>query len=1033
MNTKQQQGPWWIVFGLIVFLAGTSIGSAQPASDLESLNQQVLTLLRRGRFNDALPLALQALKLSEDVFGPEDATTATCLNDLGGVYENLGEYEKAEQVSERALKIREKVLGPEHPFTARNLNNLANIWVKMGNYAKAEPLLQRALAINEKSLGPEAAATGGSLNSLGLLYWEMGEYAKAEPLLQRALAVCEKAAGEEASSTLASLNNLAALYFSMGSYTEAEPLFLRSLNLREKSLGEAHPNTAQSLDALAALYLVKGDYEKAETFYKRALAIQEKNPGPDHPDCATTLGGLAMVYINMGDFSKAEPMIQRGLKIQEKAFGPDHPETARMIAKLAGIYEKLGDTARAKPLHQRILAIDEKVLGPDHPETAISLINLAADDENLGNHTNAEALYLRALGIQEKVFGPEHPQIADNLNNLAAVYQSLKEFDRAEPLCKRAYDIDQKLLGPDHPTTLLYLQNLAFLYYDTGNLAVATDLAKKVAQGRLTLLGNILSFTSEQERLAYQARCNPYSLFASLSNAPELTLAILRNKGIVLDSLIEDHLVAEASAFPEDHARIEKLVRTKQRLTELLMQVPNGLHQQDLERRAEERQSLSSEVETLEGALARNVAGLGGARRALTVTVNQVQEAIPRHSVLVEVIRYNHYIGMKKWEQRYGAAVLPPAGDVKWVCFGPAAAIDANILRYQQLVRSRGDEAGLKIALKDLYRQVWAPIEAFLPNETQTAIISPDAGLSFVSFATLLTPDDEFLAQKYSLRYVASGRDLLHNIESASNSDMVVFANPDYSGNAPETPLRSGLHLSPLPNFATNAQEIEAQAKKWNWPVQVYLGTNATESALRKIRSPHILHLATHGFLLPETIRSLNRFSFMSMITGASGFQDQVILRNPMQRSGVALAGAQTTLDAWQRGEIPPTDTDGILTAEEVSELNLRNTYLVVLAACDTGIGELRIGEGVLGLRRGFAQAGSQNLLMTLWPVFDKSTGDFMLDFYAALQRSGNASESLAKVQRDWLVKLRKEHGLLAAVILGGPFILSSQGSLQSH
>ncbi len=86
-----------------------------------------------------------------------------------------------------------------------------------------------------------------------------------------------------------------------------------------------------------------------------------------------------------------------------------------------------------------------------------------------------------------------------------------------------------------------------------------------------------------------------------------------------------------------------------------------------------------------------------------------------------------------------------------------------------------------------------------------------------------------------------------------------------------------------------------------------------------------------------------------------------------------------------------------------------------------------------MGLRRGFARAGAQNLLMTLWPVFDKTTGDFLLDFYDSLQSGGNASESLAAVQKDWLVTVRKEYGLLSAVVLAGPFILNSQGSIQSR
>jgi CHAT domain-containing protein len=174
-----------------------------------------------------------------------------------------------------------------------------------------------------------------------------------------------------------------------------------------------------------------------------------------------------------------------------------------------------------------------------------------------------------------------------------------------------------------------------------------------------------------------------------------------------------------------------------------------------------------------------------------------------------------------------------------------------------------------------------------------------------------------------------------------------------------------------------------------------------------------------------------SRFSFPSLVTDSKGLQKPVILKNPMYRSGIALAGAQVTLDAWKRGETPPTDGDGILTAEEVGDLDLHGTWLVVLSACDTGIGEPRSGEGVMGLRRGFVQAGAQNLLMTLWPVFDVPSGKLMLDFYSALHQNNNPSKALAKVQRDWLVNLRSKYGLRPAVVMAGAFIVNSQGPIQ--
>jgi CHAT domain-containing protein len=355
------------------------------------------------------------------------------------------------------------------------------------------------------------------------------------------------------------------------------------------------------------------------------------------------------------------------------------------------------------------------------------------------------------------------------------------------------------------------------------------------------------------------------------------------------------------------------------------------------------------------------------------------------------------------------------------------------VFLYQQAVRDkeRKDEAKLSTALHQLYKQIWEPLEAQFPPDTKTVIISPDASLNFISFATLLTPRDQFLAEKYSVRYVASGRDLLREPVKSSSQEMVVFAAPDYIAGGQINPAQTGLQLLPLPYFAKNAAELATQAKGWNWPVRVYLGAEATETQVRDIHSPRILHFSTHGFFLPDTIKGPDRFSFLGYSLDSKETQTQVILKNPMYRSGVALAGAQVTLDAWQRGEIPPTDTDGILTAEEVGSLNLHGTWLVVLSACDTGIGEPRFGEGVMCLRRGFVQAGAQNLLMTLWPVFDVPSGELMVNFYSRLHQDNNPPQALAEVQRDWLIKLRAKTGLLPAVVMAGAFIVSSQGPVQ--
>jgi tetratricopeptide (TPR) repeat protein len=1016
-----------------ILLAWMSDASGQDVNEVEALNNQVLQLHQQGQYAQALALAIKALKLSEDTLGPEHPETATCLNDLGGMYQSLGDYTNAETMFERGLEIREKVLGPEHQFTARNLMNLGSLYVQMGKYTNAEPLLLRALAINKKILGPETMATATSLANLGVLYQDMGDYVEAETYDEQALVINQKVLGPEHRNTAMALNNLATIYIYMGEYAKAEPLLQQVLAILEKVLGPEHPNIGGTLSALGTLYYQMGDYAKSESFYQRALSVQEKNPGPEHPDTAITLGGLGMLYMDMGDYDKAVTLCLRALKIQEKVFGPEHPALAKTLGKLAELYEKTGNFAQADLMDQRALRIDEKSLGPEHPETAAAMLNLGALYERMGDLPKAESFDKRALAIQEKVLGPEHPDLAAGLNNLASVYTEMGEYSNAEPLVLHALDIDDRVLAPDNPKRAMHLANLATTYFDLQKTNESLEFADKAEQSSLGMLNNILSFTSEQERLNYEVQNDPYILFASLNDAPRVALAILRHKGVVLDSLLEDRIVAEASQNPEDRALIEQLGPAKQQLTQLLMTVPKDLSAETLTTRAKTRDKLSRQVEQLEGALAQKVAGFGHARRALTVTVEEVQKAIPPQTALVEFIRYHHYLGRHQWEDRYGAVILASNGEPKWVCLGAAAAIEKEVLICQQSVRDkeRKDEALLSSALHNLYRRVWEPLATDLPVDGKTIVISPDASLNFVSFATLLTPDDKFLAEKYSIRYVASGRDLLREPVKSSSQDMVVFAAPDYFAGGETNSLQTGVQLVPLPYFAKNAAELETEVKQWNWPIQIYSGAEASETQLRSIHSPRILHFSTHGFFLPETMGGPARFSFLGFMTDSKGLQQQVTLKNPMYRSGIALAGAQVTLDAWKRGETPPTDGDGILTAEEVGNLDLHGTWLVVLSACDTGIGEPRSGEGVMGLRRGFIQAGAQNLLMTLWPVFDVPSGELMLDFYSALHQNNNPSEALAKVQRDWLVKLRSKYGLLPAVVMAGAFIVNSQGPIQ--
>ena len=1008
MPIKDMASLTWIIKSPFVLLALGLWILACPASlaeddDPNALNQQVNQLIEQGKYQEAIPIA------------------------------------------ERAVEMAKRVRGPEHSETADALNNLGFLFKKIRDYAKAEPLYREALQIRQKVLGSEHLDTATSLNNLGLLYKDMGEYAKAEPLLQEALRIYQQVLGKEHPSTAMSLDNLASLYRVMGEFAKAEPLYQEALRTRQKILGSEHPDTAVSLNNLGELYETMGEYAKAEPLYQEAIQIWQKILGSEHPDTATGLNNLALLYQAMGEYAKAEPLLQEALRIRHKVLGPEDPNTAASLNNLAVLYWAMGEYAKAEPLYQEALQIWQKVLGPEHPATAKSLNNLGLVYQAMGEYAKAEPLLQEALRIRQKVLGPEHPETAESLNNLAMLYYATGEYGRAEPFYREALRILQAVLGPEHPGTATSRDNLAFCEFDLGRIEEATAVARQAAAAELTMLSKIFSFTSEQQRLAYLDIFHPYRLFPFLKGTEaDFAAAILRYKGVVLDSIIEDRLLAEATDGSEDQKLAEQLNLDKRQLGQLLLQPAENLSDKTNQR----INALEGEVEKIESLFAQHVAGLGQARRALGVSLEQVQQTIPDDGALIEYLRYAGYLGKGKWEWRYGAIVLFSKGAPLWIPLGKLNEIEHLARRYGSLVRGSSQEDELSANLQALFEALWAPIGRALPSQTKRVIISPDVELNFISFATLLTKDKQFLAEKYDVQYVASGRDLLRELKPSTAREVVLFANPDF-GLSSTTMLAKADNDSSgagsklirgtekrdiedwsFENLAGTQEESDELNKKfagWGWTLTNFTKEKATKEALLKIHSPYILHLATHGFFAKEDPTAAQTEPGAPLNDRQSVIKSK-FFKNPMHRSGLALAGAQTTIEAWKHDEVPLVENDGILTAEDVSTLDLQGTWLVTLSACDTGSGEARAGEGVMGLRRGFIQAGAQNLLMTLWPISDEVTVQIMSDFYDAAHNSGNAPEALAEVQRNWLLKLRTEKGLAQAVNLAGPFIMSSQG-----
>jgi CHAT domain-containing protein/Tfp pilus assembly protein PilF len=1021
--------------------------------EARKLLQTASKLRGAGKYNEALPLIERGLEIRERLLGPEHRDVANALNNLGILYAIKGEYAKAEPLYQRALAIRERALGPEHLDVAQSLNSLAILYYRKGDYTKAELLYQRSLSIYEKVLGPEHLDVANALYNLANLYTNKGDYTKAEQLYQRSLNIYEKALGPENPDVADALNSLAAICAEKGDYAKAEPLYQRSLNIYEKALGPEHPDVANALNNLASLYYRKGDYAKAEPLQQRALNIYEKVLGSEHPKVAETIESLAILYYLKGDYTKAEPLYQRALNIKEKVLGPEHPNVIRSLNNLAILYYEKGDYVKAEQLYQRTLNIYEKVLGPEHPDVARFLNNLANLYYEKGDYAKAEQLYQRALNIKEKVLGPEHPDVANALNNLATLFREKGDYANAEPLIQRALAIQKKTLGPEHPGVVTVLNNLGALYSAKGDFAQAiTVQARANSIGERNLVSN-LATGSERQKLAYLALFSKQTDFTlwlhsqALPRDPRaLDLAfttLLRRKGRGLDVMAGEIANLRRHAMPEDQALFDQLAEARSQLAALTLRGPETDKPETHRARLK---PIEDKVDKLESALSARNPNFS----ARPVTLTAVQSALPADGALVEFAVYTPQDprnDKNKLPPRYIAYLLAAQGRPKWVDLGAAPPIDRAIASWRQALRDprRTDVRRLARAVDEKVMRPTLALAQSGDAAPRRLLIAPDGQLNLIPFAALVDPRGRYLIESYSISYLTSGRDLLRSPVSKPGEQVaVVVADPDYDaiGNAvaargqdvglppasfgawrimipgvearsrdvglpPGLPQSAGsnstrakIYFPPLKGTAGEARAIEAILPQ----AILFTGKQATESALKQLHSPGILHIATHGFFLrDQEIELVGGRDIGAATVRSAGATDQQI-ENPLLRSGLALAGVNLQLGRADQGD------DGVLTALEAVGLDLFGTKLVALSACDTGVGEVKNGEGVFGLRRALSLAGSETQVISLWPVSDLGTRDLMIEYYKALERGEGRGDGLRRVQLEMLKRKGRRH-----------------------
>jgi len=856
-------------------------------------------------------------------------------------------------------------------WNARKAQTAGERLANRGNYREARPLYERALQLAESVRPGDDPYVAILLTDVAAAAVNL-DNAVADASYSRALAMLERTRGPRDAWTAWIRSRLGAFRQRTGRLVEAERLMQTSLTDLEAAVGQKHRWYVRALSTFGILKIDLLDYEGAANAFSRAVALLDAMQQSNTALYAGFLNNLGEAYRQQNRLEQAEAAYQRALTLGEQLNGKDSFETALPIQNLGIIAREKRDYEMAERYDLRAIAIKERVLGPEHPDVLLVVNNLANVYRALGRTEEALALYHRTLRVWERLNGPYHRNTLTAVGNIARTYAAAGDIPHALEYQRRADAIVERQIAL--------------------NLAVGTEAQK------LTFVRRAAERTDRTISL---------HLLQAPENAEAASLAaqvLIQRKGRVLDATTDAFAAARQSASSAaDPVLLDRLDQWKTTNAQLARIALSGGDESTNEPLAQRIAALQTQLDGLEAEISLRSAAF----RAVwaPVTLEAVQAALPDDTVLIEFVVFGAFnIRAESSTEdlgpaHYAAYVIHKHGAPHGTDLGPVAAINPLIAEWRDALRdpTRRD---LKPRTQAITDRLWRPLRAEI-GDVARVLISPDGDLNLVPFEALLDQDGRYVIERHAISYLTSGRDLLHLQHPASPGSPatapVIVAAP-FFGEPPAAPPNatrssgsasrrdgaattrdfSSLYFAPLP-----ATETEGRAIKALFPEStLLLGREATETAVHALAAPRILHIASHGFFVEESAPAVK-------------------IDNPLLRSGIALAGANLR---GERGD------DGVLTALEASGLNLWGTKLVTLSACDTGIGEIRNGEGVYGLRRAFVLAGAESLVMTLWPVSDLVARETMTAYYRGLHNGLGRGDALRQAKLTLLRRQGRQH-----------------------
>lgn len=998
----------------------------------------------RQRSDQAEALYLEALAMGRRMYQAPHADVEATVSKLALFYYYQNRYAEAEAFYLEAIALNRALYPGDRPALAVALRNLSLLYREQKRDRESEQVIWEAIAM-QRRLYPEGdEELIWSVRETGFFYNDRGRFSEAEPLFREVLDMQRRIYKGDHPNLAVSLDNLAKFYGAQGRYRQAESFQREGLAMRRRLYRGDHPGLAVSLGGAAGLYHDVGRYDVAESLYVESLRMHRRIYKSDNAHLATSIRSMGLFYRARGRYDEAEALYKEALAMDRRLAQDNEPSVAVGLNNLGALYYYQGRAQEAESLMVAALQLRRRLYHTGHPLLASSLGNLAKIYERRGREAEAEALHREALAMRRKLYQNDHPDLVTSLNLLADFYDRTGRGAEAEPLFREALAMCRRLFGVGH-ANLINAEALSARFLARHNRArEAKPLYDEMLAGVNAAMAQSFGFESEARQLSFvntilKPYLNAYAQFCveHVAQLPELGgdyfNALLRFKGAIARE--SRRLSAELAQDPRAAELDRELTRLREREAWFVGRVQDSLARQT-------RAQIHQRADSVEAALRRLDKNYRRLRANQEASWQEAQRELGKNEALIEFSVAQPASSQSESNDAalYVAALLRGRGLPQII----RLCREDTLAKYLSPEINAEEDSYLVEAkqAQRLYALVWGPLEKMLEGVERIYLV-PDGALHRLAFGALVAKESAgarlYLEERYDLRQLTSGRDLLmrerqeeaaqkfvllgapdFSLDSASHKDAVWALGSEVSepavawrGDYEEQRGRAWL---PLPGAARELARISALCRSQNIPHEAFTGREALEERVKQLShaSPRVLHLATHGFFY--RVQRFNPAEPGKLVEAAGAERRLRFEENPMLRAGLVLAGANRV---WSGGPEIAGVEDGVLTAFEVSRLNLSRTELVTLSACQTGLGEVTNGEGVFGLQRAFRVAGARALLMSLWKIDDEATAKMMSLFYSAWLAGKNKAEAFKHARQEMRKKYPQPYFWAAFVLVG--------------